>query len=143
MQLNLTMKIFQKTLFLKSKGMNDFIKITDNLQEAVKESKIKNGMVFVNALHNTAALIIQENDSTIHMDLTKILEKIVPLKEKYFHDYEGNENAAAHIKSNLLKTFLTIPLKEGKLVLGTWQNIFFVELFESREREVLVTIIGE
>jgi|YelNatPaOPRAMG01_1025707.scaffolds.fasta_scaffold10284_7 secondary thiamine-phosphate synthase enzyme len=137
------MKIFQKTLVLKSKGINDFIKITDNVQDVVKESKIKNGMVFVNTLHNTAALIIQEYDPTIHMDLTKILEKIVPLKEKYSHNYEGNENAAAHIKSNLLKTFLTIPLKEGKLVLGTWQNIFLVELFESREREVLVTIIGE
>jgi secondary thiamine-phosphate synthase enzyme len=137
------MKIYQKTLVLKSKGINDFIKITDNVQDVVKESKIKNGMVFVNTLHNTAALIIQEYDPTIHMDLTKILEKIVPIKEKYSHNYEGNENAAAHIKSNLLKTFLTIPLKEGKLVLGTWQNIFFVELFESREREVLVTIIGE
>jgi secondary thiamine-phosphate synthase enzyme len=137
------MKIFQKTLILKSKGINDFMKITEDVQDVVKESKIKNGMVFVNALHNTAGLIIQENDQTIHMDLTKILEKIVPLNEKYSHIYEGKENATAHIKSNLLKTFLTIPLKEGKLVLGTWQNIFFVELFESREREVLVTIIGE
>jgi secondary thiamine-phosphate synthase enzyme len=137
------MKIFQKTLVLKSKGINDFIKITDRVEDVAKESKIKNGMVFVNTLHNTAALIIQEYDPTIHMDLTKILEKIVPIKEKYSHDYEGNENATAHIKSNLLKTFLTIPLKEGKPVLGTWQNIFFVELFESREREVLVTIIGE
>jgi secondary thiamine-phosphate synthase enzyme len=137
------MKIFQKTLVFKTKGINDFIRITDDVQDVVKESKIKNGMVFVNALHNTAALIIQENDSTIHIDLTKILEKIVPIKEKYLHDYEGNVNATAHIKSNLLKTFLTIPLKEGKLVLGTWQDIFFVELFESREREVLITIIGE
>jgi secondary thiamine-phosphate synthase enzyme len=137
------MKIFQKTLVLKTKGINDFIRITDDVQDVVKESKIKNGMVFVNALHNTAALIIQENDSTIHIDLTKILEKIAPIKEKYLHDYEGNENATAHIKSNLLKTFLTVPLKEGKLVLGTWQDIFFVELFESREREVLITIIGE
>jgi secondary thiamine-phosphate synthase enzyme len=137
------MKIFQKTLVLKTKGIHDFIKITENVQNVVKESKIKNGMVFINALHNTAALIIQEYDPTIHTDLIKILEKIVPLKEKYSHNYEGNENATAHIKSNLLKTFLTIPLKDGELVLGTWQNIFFVELFESREREVLVTIIGE
>jgi secondary thiamine-phosphate synthase enzyme len=137
------MKIFQKSLVLKTRGMYDFIKITDEVQDVVKESKIKNGMVFLNALHNTAALIIQEDDPTIHMDLKKILEKIVPLNERYSHDYEGNENATAHIKSNLLKTFLTIPLKEGKLVLGTWQNVFFVELFESREREVLVTVIGE
>ena len=109
----------------------------------MKESKIKNGMVFVNALHNTAALIIQEYDESIHKDLIKFFEKILPLKEKYFHDYEGNLNATAHIKSNLLKTFLTIPLREGKLLLGTWQNIFFVEMFEARERIVSVTVIGE
>jgi secondary thiamine-phosphate synthase enzyme len=137
------MKIFQKTLILKSKGINDFIRITENVQDVVRESKIKKGMVFVNALHNTAALIIQENDSTIHKDLINTLEKIAPLKEKYFHNYEGNENATAHIKSNLLGSFATVPLENGKLLLGTWQDIFFIELFEPRERKVVVTVIGE
>ncbi|MEM5766444.1 MAG: secondary thiamine-phosphate synthase enzyme YjbQ [Candidatus Aenigmatarchaeota archaeon] len=137
------MKIFQKTIKIKTKGLNEFVKITDEVEKVVKESKIKNGMVFVNALHNTAALIIQEYEQGIHKDLVKFFEKILPLNGKYFHDYEGNINATAHIKSNLLKTFLTIPLKDNKLLLGTWQNIFFVEMFEAREREVSVTIIGE
>ncbi|MFH8108909.1 MAG: secondary thiamine-phosphate synthase enzyme YjbQ [Candidatus Aenigmatarchaeota archaeon] len=137
------MKIFQKTISIKTKKTNEFIKITDEVEEIVEESEIKNGMVFVNALHNTAALIIQEYDESIHRDLIKFFEKILPLEEKYFHDYEGNINATAHIKSNLLKTFLTIPIKEGKLFLGTWQDIFFVELFESRERKVFVTVIGD
>ncbi|MEM7814671.1 MAG: secondary thiamine-phosphate synthase enzyme YjbQ [Candidatus Aenigmatarchaeota archaeon] len=137
------MKIFQKDIRIRTRAANEFIKITDEVEKVVKESKIKNGMVFVNALHNTAALIIQEYDESIHKDLIKFFEKILPLKEKYFHDYEGNLNATAHIKSNLLKTFLTIPLKEGKLLLGTWQNIFFVEMFEARERIVSVTVIGE
>ncbi|MEM5829729.1 MAG: secondary thiamine-phosphate synthase enzyme YjbQ [Candidatus Aenigmatarchaeota archaeon] len=137
------MKIFQKNIKIKTRGTNEFVKITDEVEKAVKESKIKNGMVFLNALHNTAALIIQEHDKSIQKDLIKFLEKILPLREKYFHDYEGNINATAHIKSNLLKTFLTIPLKDGKLLLGTWQNIFFVEMFEAREREVSVTVIGE
>ncbi|MEM5772890.1 MAG: secondary thiamine-phosphate synthase enzyme YjbQ [Candidatus Aenigmatarchaeota archaeon] len=137
------MKIFQKDIKIRTKGANEFVKITDEVEKIVKESKIKNGMVFVNALHNTAALIIQEYDEGIHRDLIKFFEKVLPLKEKYFHDYEGNLNATAHIKSNLLKTFLTIPLKDGKLSLGTWQNIFFVELFEAREREISVTVIGE
>jgi len=137
------MKIFQKDIRIRTRAANEFIKITDEVEKVVKESKIKNGMVFVNALHNTAALIIQEYDESIHKDLIKFFEKILPLKEKYFHDYEGNLNATAHIKSNLLKTFLTIPLREGKLLLGTWQNIFFVEMFEARERIVSVTVIGE
>jgi len=128
---------------VKTKGLNDFVSLTENVQKVVNESKITNGMGFLNALHNTVALIIQENDSTIHKDLINILDKAVPLKGKYFHDYEGNENATAHIKSNLLGTYITIPLKDGKLVLGTWQDIFLVELFEAREREIMITIIGE
>jgi secondary thiamine-phosphate synthase enzyme len=137
------MKIFQKTIPIQTKAANEFIKITSDVQKVVTDSKIKNGMVFVNALHNTAAVIIQEDDPTIHEDLINILEKIAPLKGKYFHSYEGNLNATAHIKSNLLGSFVTIPLQNSKLVLGTWQNIFFVELFESRQRKVLVTVIGE
>jgi secondary thiamine-phosphate synthase enzyme len=137
------MKVFQKTISIKTKRLNDFVLITPNVQKIVEESEIKNGMVFVNALHNTAALIIQENDSTIHKDLINTLEKIAPSKEKYFHDYEGSINATAHLKSNLLGTFITIPLKDSKLVLGTWQDIFFIELFEPRERKVVVTVIGE
>jgi secondary thiamine-phosphate synthase enzyme len=137
------MKVYQKTISIKTKGPNDFIEITDEVQKVANESKIKNGMVFANALHNTAALIIQEADSTIHRDLVRTLEKIVPLSGKYEHDYEGNINATAHLKSNLLGTFVTVPLEDGKLVLGTWQRLFFVELFEPRNRKVLVTVIGE
>ena len=137
------MKIFQKSIKIKTKEANEFLKITDDVEKVVGESKIKNGMVFVNALHNTAALIIQEDDPTIHKDLVKFFEKILPLKEKYFHDYEGNVNATAHLKSNLLKNFLNVPVKDGRLLLGTWQDIFFVELFEAREREIFVTVIGE
>jgi secondary thiamine-phosphate synthase enzyme len=137
------MKVFQKTIEIKTKHLNDFIQITGDVQKAVDESKIRSGMVFVNALHNTAAVVIQENDSTIHRDLISTLEKIAPLKGKYEHDYEGNENATAHIKSNLLGTSVTVPVKDGKLIFGTWQDVFFIELFEARRREVMVTVIGD
>lgn len=137
------MSVFRKSIKIKTRRLNDFTNITEKIKDIIRESKIKNGMVFINSLHNTAALIIQEDDPTIHRDLINTLEKIVPLKEKYEHDYEGNENAVAHLKTNLLSSDLTIPLENGKLVLGTWQQIIFVELFEPREREVVVTIIGE
>lgn len=137
------MKVFQKTISTTTKGLNDFVEITDGVQTAVIDSKIKNGIVFANALHNTAALIIQENDPSIHKDLINLLERVAPLKGKYHHSYEGNENATAHLKSNLLGTFVTVPLKDGKLVLGTWQHLFLVEFFEPRRREVVVTVIGE
>jgi len=123
--------------------MYDFVEITDEMEKIAKESKIKNGIVFANLMHITASLIIQENDATIHRDLIKFLEKMVPLDEKYEHNYEGNENATAHIKANLLGTQITIPLKEGNLQLGTWQSIFVIELFEPRSREIIITVIGE
>ena len=137
------MAVFQKTILVKTKKLHDFVEVTEDIEEVVRESKIKKGIVSANALHNTAALIIQENDSTIHHDLINVLEKLFPMDAKYKHDYEGNENATAHLKSNFLGTFVTIPLTGGKLNLGTWQSIFLVELFEPRTRKIVVTIIGE
>jgi len=65
------------------------------------------------------------------------------MNEKYEHNYEGRINATAHLKSNFLGTFVTIPMREGKLVLGTWQSVFFVELFEPKSRKIVVTVIGK
>lgn len=137
------MKTFRKPVLIQTKKLNEFINITENIQAVVNESRLKDGMVFLNSLHNTGALILQEDDPTIHKDLISALERVVPLKGEYEHSYEGNENATAHLKTNLLGSFLTIPLENGKLVLGTWQNIFFVEFFEPRNREVVVTVIGD
>ena len=137
------MSIFRKSVLIPTKELNEFINITEKIQAVANESKLKDGVVFLNSLHNTGALILQEDDPTIHQDLINTLERIVPLKGRYEHDYEGNENATAHLKTNLLGSFLTIPLENGKLKLGTWQNVFFVEFFEPREREVIVTVIGD
>jgi secondary thiamine-phosphate synthase enzyme len=137
------MAVFQKSISIRTSKIYDFVEITDEVEKAAKDSKIKNGIVFVNLLHLTAALIFQENDPTILRDLIKSLEEIVPMKEKYEHNYEGNENATAHIKANLLGTAVTIPLKNSNLQLGTYQSLFVVELFEPRNREIIITIIGE
>jgi secondary thiamine-phosphate synthase enzyme len=137
------MKVFQKEIKIGTKGVNDFIDITEKVEEIVKETKVKNGIVALNSLHNTACLIIQENDETIFEDMKKFFDKILPLNEKYSHRYEGSLNATAHLKSNLLLQSIMLPIKNGELVLGTWQRIIFVELFEPRERTVFVTIMGE
>jgi secondary thiamine-phosphate synthase enzyme len=137
------MRVYQSEIKIKTKNAYDFIDITENVEKEVEKSKIKNGMIFLNSLHNTACLIIQENDETIFEDMKKFFDKILPLNEKYSHSYEGSLNATAHLKSNLLSQSITIPIKNGNLVLGTWQRIIFVELFEPRERTVFVTILGE
>ena len=137
------MKSFRKTLRIETKCYYDFVRITEKVQEVVRESGIKKGIVFLNSLHNTAALLIQEDDPTIFEDLKSCLERVTPLKAKYHHSYEGNKNATAHIKTNLLHSSLSVPVEDGKLVLGTWQHLWFVELFEPRERKDVVTVLGE
>jgi secondary thiamine-phosphate synthase enzyme len=137
------MRVYQSEIKIKTRNVYDFIDITKSVEKEVEKSKIKNGMIFLNSLHNTACLIIQENDETIFEDMKKFFDKILPLNEKYSHSYEGSLNATAHLKSNLLSQSITIPIKNGNLVLGTWQRIIFAELFESRERTVFVTILGE
>ena len=137
------MKIYQNEIKVGTKKAHEFIDITEHVEKEVKKSKIKNGIAFLNSLHNTACLIIQENDETIFEDMKKLFDKILPLNEKYNHSYEGNLNATAHLKSNLLSQSITIPIKNGSLYLGTWQRIIFVELFEPRVRTVFITIMGE
>ncbi len=137
------MRIYQSEVKLRTKGAYDFLDISERIIEEVKRSGVKNGMAFLNVLHNTACLIIQENDKTIFEDMKKLFDRILPLNENYTHSYEGNLNATAHLKSNLLSQSLALPIKNGELVLGTWQRIILVELFEPRVRTVFITIMGE
>ena len=137
------MKIFYKEVEVKTERRNQFIRITEKIEKVVEESGIRKGVVLLSSPHNTATILIQEDDKSVHRDIIKILEKNVPLNEEYEHSYEGNENATAHIKCNLLGGSLIVPVQNGKMMLGTWQDIFFLELFEPRRRRVLVTVIGE
>ncbi|MBI4010609.1 MAG: YjbQ family protein [Candidatus Aenigmarchaeota archaeon] len=137
------MKVHQDRIKVETKGLNDFIIITDRIEKIVGESKINKGMAFVNSLHTTTAIIIQENDPTIFKDMLDLFEKILPSNKKYEHMEEGSVNAVAHQKQNLLGNSVSIPVEEGKLVLGRWQDILFLEFFEPRQREAVVTIIGD
>ena len=137
------LKILKEEIRIKTKNIYDFVDLTEKVQKIVESSNIKNGILVLNNLHNTASLLIQEKDSGIFKDLKNSLEKFFPLNRKYEHDYEGNVNATAHLKSSLFAPSITLSIRNGKLDLGTWQSILFVEFFEPRERKIIVTIIGE
>lgn len=137
------MRVYQKELKFLTKGYYDILDITEEIKKEVEKSKINNGLIFLFLEHNTAALLIQEYDETIFEDMKNILEKVFPLNGKYKHSYEGNINATAHLKNLILSQNLSIPIKNGEIVLGTWQRIILIELFEPRERKVYITIIGE
>ncbi|MEM5815977.1 MAG: secondary thiamine-phosphate synthase enzyme YjbQ [Candidatus Aenigmatarchaeota archaeon] len=137
------MRIYQKELKFKTKNYYDVIDITDEIEKEVKKSKINNGLISLFLKHNTAALLIQENDETIFEDIKNFLEKMFPLNERYSHSYEGNINATAHLKNLTISRNLVIPIENGKIILGQWQRIILIELFEPRERKVYITIIGD
>jgi secondary thiamine-phosphate synthase enzyme len=128
---------------VKTKGFNDIIDITSQISEIVRKSKIKDGICLISCPGSTAGLTTIENDHNLLEDFKEFLEKIVPSNKSYHHDQTwGDNNGSAHLKSSLIKPFLTIPIEKNELILGTWQQIVLVD-FDNRprEREIIVKII--
>lgn len=137
------MKVFADFVEVRSERRGEYIDITTEIEKMIDKSEVRNGVVVIHELHTTAALTIQENDASVHEDTKEIMDKLVPLDREYRHSYEGNANAAAHIKNQILGSNLAIPVIDGKIALGTWQRIFLVELFEGRKRRIAVCVMGE
>lgn len=130
---------------ISTKGFNDIIDITSRVEEAVKKSKVRDGICLLSSPGSTCGITTIEYESGLIYDLKRILEKIAPMSEDYEHCKKwGDCNGYAHIRSALLKPFLAVPIEDGKSVLGTWQNLVFID-FDNRprEREILVKIIGK
>jgi secondary thiamine-phosphate synthase enzyme len=130
---------------IKTKGFNDIIDITGQVQEEVKNSKIKNGICLVSSPGSTCGITTIEYEDGLIEDLKRALERVAPMDEDYEHCKKwGDCNGYAHIRSALMKPFLAVPIEDGKLALGTWQNLIFID-FDNRprEREIVVKVIGK
>ena len=127
-------------IVIKSSKKDEFIDITFDVQDYLNQNSFKDGMIFLNTLHTTAALTINENaDADVKTDLVNALNALVPnIKFKHF---EGNSDA--HLKSSLFGTSLSIPVSNGKLIRGTWQGIYFCEFDGPRTRKVHLTFLGK
>jgi len=126
-------------LNIATRARTDFIDITQKVNEAVKDSKISEGVCYVFIPHTTASVTINENaDPDVFLDIKKELEKIVPFDDKYQHT-EGN--SAAHVKASIIGSTETVLVENGRLLLGTWQGIFLCEFDGPRQRKVFVKII--
>ena len=122
---------------VKSQGFSD---ITSKVEDIVKDSEIEDGICTIFAVGATSSIIINEDDPMLLQDLKDSLEKIAP-KEKIYHH---SENAFSHLRSTIIGTNQTIPVKGGELILGTWQEIMIANFdTEDREREIVVTIVGD
>jgi len=131
---------------LRTKSHCDVIDITDQVRNAVKKSGIKDGIVNVHVAGSTGAIsTVEYEPGLVKHDIEEFLEKIIPYNENYNHHRTwGDHNGAGHLRSFLLKTSMTFPFQNQKLLLGTWQQICFVECDEKpRHREIYATIIGE
>ncbi len=133
-------KVFNTSLSFSTKGEIEFVDLTEKVQEAVSKSAIKNGLVHVFAPHATGILILTENDFGLLADIKDWLQEIIPRDRSYRHP----SNAHSHLRSVLLPPDKTLPIVDGKIELGTWQSILFVETdVYARKRTVIVQVLGE
>jgi secondary thiamine-phosphate synthase enzyme len=139
------MMIFSDTISLTTKGFCDMIDLTDHVDKVLKRSRIINGLLTVFCPGSTGAVTTIEYESGVLGDLKKAIERIAPSNIPYEHDKRwGDGNGFSHVRAALIKPSITIPLVEGKLTLGTWQQIIFIDFDNrSRERNILVHMIGE
>lgn len=133
--------MYMKTVTIDTKQRNQMIDITSIVETSVRESGIKNGVCYVFVPHTTAAITINENaDKDVVRDILSTLSKIIPYKDDYRH-MEGNSDA--HIKASLMGNTLAVIVDEGRLILGTWQSLFFCEFDGPRKRKIMIEIAGD
>ncbi|MFL6321413.1 MAG: secondary thiamine-phosphate synthase enzyme YjbQ [Nitrososphaeraceae archaeon] len=139
------MTVITKAIKINSKGENDMVDITDQTLKAIQESKLKDGIVTVFVSGSTGAITTIEYEPGLRNDFPKMLNRIIPQNIEYEHDKTWHdENGHSHVRASLIGPGLTIPFKDGNLILGTWQQIVFFELdTRSRERRITIQIIGE
>jgi secondary thiamine-phosphate synthase enzyme len=146
----------QKTLTITTPGAPEFIDLTDDVGLFVRSTGIKNGIISVVSEHTTAAIRVNENESGFIQDFKDLIIKLIPPGQYYRHndsairtenidcaDDRCTLNGHSHCQHMLLGTSETLPVTDGELKLGRWQRIFLVELCSSRERQVVLTVIGE
>lgn len=139
------MMTFSETISLNTKGFSDILDVTHHVDAVTDRSGIKNGLVTVMCSGSTGSVTTIEYESGVIRDLQKAIEKIAPSNIPYEHDKRwGDGNGFSHVRAALMKPSLTIPLVKGKLALGTWQQIVFID-FDNRKRErrLIVQIMGE
>jgi len=138
------MKSYRKELTIQTKTRRAFVNITQQVQAALAESGVREGLCLVNAMNITASVFINDNESGLHSDYERWLEKLAPEKphDQYAHNgYE--DNADAHLKRTIMGREAVIAITGGKLDFGTWEAIFYAEFDGMRSKRVLIKIIGE
>ncbi|MBP1448456.1 MAG: secondary thiamine-phosphate synthase enzyme YjbQ [Thermoproteus sp.] len=136
------MKIYTKELSVKTSRRRELVNVTGLVEGAVGEAGVREGIALVFAAHATAALFANEDEPNIRRDYEAFFERLAPRDGAYEHN-KIDDNADAHLLSALLKQFYVFPVKGGRIVRGTWQELFLAEFDGPRNRRILVVVVGE
>ena len=137
------MKSFTKYLTFHTEKRREYINITDEVAGAVAESAIKEGLALVSAMHITAAVYVNDAEEGLIEDIDEWLETLAPARPDYRHHLTGEDNGDAHLKNLLIHHQVLLPITNGRLDLGTWQQVYYAEFDGQRRKRVIIKIIGE
>jgi secondary thiamine-phosphate synthase enzyme len=139
------MRSYRKELWFQTPGRRAFINITRQVEDALRESGIREGLVLVNAMHITASVFINDDESGLHQDYAEWLEALAPHEpiSRYRHNRTGEDNGDAHLKRQIMGREVVVAITNGRLDFGPWEQIFYGEFDGGRRKRVLVKVIGE
>ena len=138
------MKSYRKELWFNISQRRGLVNITPDVRQAIRDSGISEGLCLVNAMHITASVFINDDESGLHRDYERWLEKLAPEKPYEQYDHNGFEdNADAHLKRTIMGREVVVAITDGKLDFGPWEQIFYYELDGKRNKRALIRIIGE
>ncbi len=139
------MKSYTKELWLQVQARMDFVNITGDVERALLESGIQEGLCLVNAMHITASVFINDDEPGLHQDYRRWLEELAPHEplSRYQHNKTGEDNGDAHHKRQIMGREVVVAVTKGRLHFGTWEQIFYGEFDGKRKKRVLIKIIGE
>lgn len=139
------MKSYRKELWFNIKKRLDFVNLTPQVRQCIEESGVKEGLVLVNAMHISASVFINDDESGLHHDYQQWLEKLAPHApiDQYRHNDTGEDNADAHLKRQVMGREVVVAITKGQLDFGPWEQIFYGEFDGRRKKRVLVKVIGD
>jgi secondary thiamine-phosphate synthase enzyme len=137
------MKSNTEYLWYETKKKRELVNITDQVEAAVRKSQIREGMVLVSAMHITAGVIVNDHEQGLWKDIDEWVEKVAPFRQDYNHHRTGETNGDAHLKSLLVHHQVIVPVTDGKLDLGPWQQIFYAEFDGMRRKRLVIKVMGE
>jgi secondary thiamine-phosphate synthase enzyme len=137
------MKIHTEYLTFHTKTKRAYVHITPQVETILKKSGVKDGMALVSAMHITAGVYVNDNESGLIQDIDQWLEGLAPFNPDYRHHQTGEDNGDSHLKALLIHHEVIVPVTNGKLDFGTWQRVFYAEFDGQRDKRVIVKIMGE